>query len=187
MSGVLSTWSLPDLITAVRLIKWLCFLSLGADPQWAGHHQCQRNCRPTTWARKRDPLRWVMGKSEYEYMLIFKAMCNQNKHASSVLFFHFLSCPVLIPPCVLSCPHWLDDLSSLSWLNCSTVSLCMSFQILRARYSLLLSWIWLQTPLFDSVCRTWCSNWCLVTEATTAVTMCITLMRGRTSFTTLPQ
>ncbi len=38
-------------------------------------------------------------------------------------------------------PQWLDDLSCLSCLNCKTVSLCVSFHILRASYSVLLSWI----------------------------------------------
>ncbi len=142
------------------------FLSLGADPPVAGHLQCQRNYRPTMLARKRDPLRWVMGRSEQILLIYFPSpvcpviiLSYLSVHSTVYLnyfYYHdwihwvvvwmWIACSIILPCSIFKLssqtalsPQWLDDLSCLSCLNCKTVSLCVSFHILRASYSVLLS------------------------------------------------
>ncbi len=80
MSGVLFTWSLSDLVTAVRLIKWLCFCLWVQTPSEQG----TSNARETT-----DQQCWQEKETHWG-----EWWADQNKFYSFI--FPPLFCPVII-------------------------------------------------------------------------------------------
>lgn len=76
MSGVLFTWSLSDLVTAVRLIKWLCFCLWVQTPSEQGtsyarettDQQCRQE-KETHWGE------WWADQNKYYSFIFLSLFC----------------------------------------------------------------------------------------------------------------